>query len=48
MPAKTPFWTCGSCGFRNAPHALRQGVGNHQCEQCGAPQSHPDAFDTPR
>lgn len=48
MAAKTSFWTCGQCGFRNAPHALRQGVRNTICEQCGASRDHPEAHDNGR
>lgn len=34
------FWICGKCGFKNAPHAHRQGEKNNACEQCGT--SHED------
>jgi ribosomal protein S27AE len=41
MTAKTPYWICGKCGFRNHPQLLRQPDNStipkpvNKCEQCG-------------
>jgi hypothetical protein len=49
--AKTKFWICGDCGFKNHPHAFRLGKSNEKCEQCGSPvldiegQEKPDHLD---
>jgi len=40
--AKTHFWICSQDGFVNTPHALRRGVSNDRCEQCGFPREAKD------
>jgi hypothetical protein len=42
MSAKTPFWICGNCGFKNHPRVNQDST---KCEQCGAPSSHDHAVD---
>ncbi len=55
MAASTKWWLCGQCGFQNHPRgAMANSLGtvsagsrhdNAKCEQCGAPNSDPDAVD---
>jgi rubredoxin len=57
VSAKTSFFVCGRCGFLNHPRqapvaykerpdGLYEAVrGDLLCEQCGAPNAHPDAVD---
>jgi len=42
MPAKSRWWFCGECGFKNHPR-LEQDP--KKCEQCGAGQDNPQAVD---
>lgn len=43
MSAKTPWFYCGKCGYKNGPHPFRTDAG--KCEQCGAPASEPHSAD---
>jgi hypothetical protein len=55
VSAKTAWFYCGACGFKNRPRHLANSLGTHpnpsvghdftKCEQCGADQGHPDAHD---
>jgi hypothetical protein len=49
MSAKTKWWYCGSCGFKNHPRDPRLHGGNEaineNCEQCGAPADHLESID---
>jgi len=40
--AKTSWFFCGKCGFKNHP---RMGQDNTKCEQCGASQEEIEATD---
>lgn len=42
MTAKTSWFFCGNCGFRNHPR-MNQDI--TKCEQCGAKNDHPEAVD---
>lgn len=42
MPAKTPYFYCGKCGFRNHP---RLGQDVSKCEQCGEDRKNADSQD---
>lgn len=42
MTAKTSWFWCGVCGFKNHPRLSQD---NAKCEQCGADQADPNAVD---
>jgi ribosomal protein L37AE/L43A len=42
MSAKTKFFFCGRCGFKNHP---RLNQDTTKCEQCGASADEPEAQD---
>lgn len=42
MTAKSSWWFCGECGFKNHPRLEQD---KKKCEQCGATQDHPQAVD---
>jgi ribosomal protein L37AE/L43A len=44
VSAKTAYWACGRCGFKNHPR-MNQDI--DKCEQCGATRAEPDAADLP-
>jgi ribosomal protein L37AE/L43A len=44
VSAKTAFWICGVCGFRNHPR-LKQDI--TKCEQCGGSRDDANAADLP-
>ena len=46
MSAKTSWWFCGHCGYKNHP---RLNQDPDRCEQCGSSRDHDDAVDyTPK
>ena len=46
MTAKSAWWFCGACGFRNHPRLkVHDGIDPALCEQCGAARDHPEAKD---
>jgi ribosomal protein L37AE/L43A len=42
MSAKTKFFFCGKCGFKNHPRLNQDPT---KCEQCGASSDEPEAVD---
>lgn len=42
MGAKTSWFFCGICGFRNHPRIDQD---NELCEQCGSSREHDEAYD---
>jgi NADH pyrophosphatase NudC (nudix superfamily) len=42
MTAKSRWWFCGECGFKNHPRLEQD---SKKCEQCGAAADHPQAVD---
>lgn len=38
--AKTNWWLCAGCGFKNQPHSFRKD--NAACENCGADRDKPE------
>jgi hypothetical protein len=49
MSAKTRWWYCGECGFKNHPRPPAARAGdpdpNDKCEQCGNARDRDDALD---
>jgi hypothetical protein len=51
MSAKTAWFYCGHCGFKNHPRVERdergqpREVDQTKCEQCGAAQDEADSYD---